>query len=169
MLGLPIKWLGTGLLVLIAGAGGTFYFMNRGEPIPELETLPELVYARVTDQIVGDVQIPPGATRVVLPPFPRDPKDALRRRVGEQLQQRRGLEVAIPKRRAELLAGSGEIDALLGAVFEEWKQKIIVEWTGDRPDFVVLARVKDYADDDERVRLDVDWEQRALDGSSSEQ
>lgn len=163
MLGLPIKWFGASLLLLIAGAGGTLYYLGRGEPIPQLETLPELVYGRVTDAIVAEVQVPPGASRVLLPPFPRDPQDALRRRVADQLEERRGLDVAVPKRRADLLEGSDEWDALLGAVFQEWKQKIITEWTGDRPDFVVLARVKDYTDNEDVVRLEVDWERRLLD------
>ena len=165
MLGLPIKWLGGSLLVVLASAGGVFYFWGRGEPMPRLETLPELVYGRVTDQIVEDTTIPPGAAHLLLPPFPRDPQDALRRRLAERFQDRHALEVTLPKRRVELLEGGDDWESLIGAVVADWKQKLIAEWQDDGPDFMVVARVTDYTDDDSSVRLAVDWEKRSLNGA----
>ncbi|MGE3165808.1 MAG: hypothetical protein AB7O52_12960 [Planctomycetota bacterium] len=151
------KWVVGGVLVAVAAAGGSVLLFSRRDPLPALGRLQDLVYQRVTEQLTSQVVAPPGTERLLIPPIARDATEALRARVGRATEQRTGLTVLLPKRDESV---ADDFSAVVGSTLGSWKSKIVAEWTGEKPELVLACRVVDLVNDDERVRLDVEWEQQ---------
>lgn len=153
------KWVLGGVLLAIGGAGAGVLLFSRREPLPELGRIPDLVYQRVIDQLVSQVVAPPGTERLLIPPIGRDANEALRARLARETEDRTGLEVMLPKRDESV---SDDLTSVVGAVVRSWKEKIVAEWTGEKPELLIACRVVDLVDDDDRMRLVVEWEQQWL-------
>lgn len=155
-----LKTIIVGTVTLAALGGGLLLFFGGREPLPELDRLPNLVYTRVVERIASEVQAPAASERLLIPPIARDPQDALRARIARSVEDRRGLEVQVPKR--EELGAESDVLAVIGAQVRDWKKRIVAEWTGDKPDLVLVASVRELQNDDDRIRLSVEWQQQKM-------
>lgn len=146
------------VLLALVGGGIAALALSRREPAPELDRLPALVYSRAVDQVVTEVVAPPQTERMMIPPIPRDASEALRTRLAHEVEDRLGFEVMLPKR--DETSNDEDLTAMVGALVRSWKEKIIAEWTGEKPEVLLVSRVKELTDDDERLRLVIEWEQQ---------
>ena len=150
------------LLIIIGVAavttGAFWIFGGDREPIPELTGLPELVYSRVADEVASQVVIPDGKT-IFVPAFAGDPDNALRARIRECLLDR-GARPLIPME--EMSEGSGwledEGDEAESLIDWAWVKSVLTRQKKkeDRSSVVLLGKME-LTDDDERLRVNLDW------------
>ena len=153
------------LLIIIGAAavttGAFWIFGGDREPIPELTGLPELVYSRVADEVASQVVIPDQKI-IFVPAFKGvtgDPDNALRARINDRLKDL-GARPLIPME--EMSEGSGWLEEQ-GAEAESlidwaWLASVLTKQNKkeDRPSVVLLGKME-LTDDEERLRVNLDW------------
>ncbi|MFQ5653140.1 MAG: hypothetical protein ACE5GW_00230 [Planctomycetota bacterium] len=159
MMGIPVKKTIFGGALLLFLGGALWYLFSSGEPEPpSLEPVTELVYERVAARIADEVLLPPEHPTLLLPRIPGDGEDALRRRIQRRLHRRGGVTV--------LLAAEREPDGWfadkVAPLVERWLPLFGDERREEDPDLLLAARVKEIRDDEDSLRLVVDWEEGDL-------
>ena len=160
MIGLPFKkTILAALLVLIGGTGAYLVIAGRDEPPPPLDPLPELVYGRIVEAIAAAVEIPKGTERILVAPIPGDGQEKLRSRIQNRLGDRTYVEV-ITEEEGTVQPTTGETLAQLYERGRAWLLSVPVAAEDKKGiDVLLVTRVDEHVDDDERLRLRVSWQQ----------
>ncbi len=162
MIGLPFKKLIFGLLLLggLGVAGAALVWHGSKEPPPELPTLVDFVYEQAVNQIVENVTVPTGKNIIGLHDIPGDGNDALRLRLLRKLNRRGGLEALLIQE-----PESSNYKEKIIAVLRSWAPESL---GGKKPPEInvdLYARIVDFQDNDDRVRLEVEWAEGYSEGA----
>ena len=158
--GLSLIRLMIGSIVLVGGGIGAYALLKSDLPsATPLEKLPDLVHDRVAEEISGELPLPQGDARLILPPIQNDRNDALRTRLSRRIDR----------------TGRYDVFPIEAPQPETWFESEVLsrlpDWLEGIPGFskdsdvapwLLEARVVERQDDDDALALTVLWHLRDL-------